>query len=126
VRGNKREAKALAAMLAEVEERPRSVNWQESQRFAFTTCGTTSRRLLTASVDVRAVAGRLGDRYPSTTLNVYSHFVPESESGSSGCAWAALSRCHARLWEAESDRPLIKSRAGGASATEQKHSREPK
>ncbi len=36
-------------------------------------------RLLTAGVDVRTVAGRLGHRNPSTTLNVYSHFVPESD-----------------------------------------------
>ena len=36
-------------------------------------------RLLTAGVDVRTVAGRLGHRNPATTLNVYSHFVPESD-----------------------------------------------
>lgn len=36
-------------------------------------------RLLTAGIDVRTVAGRLGHRNPSTTLNVYSHFVPESD-----------------------------------------------
>jgi integrase len=36
-------------------------------------------RLLTAGVDVRTVAGRLGHRNPSTTLNVYSHFVPQSD-----------------------------------------------
>ena len=36
-------------------------------------------RLFTAGVDVRTVAGRLGHRNPSTTLNVYSHFVPESD-----------------------------------------------
>jgi integrase len=36
-------------------------------------------RLLTAGVDVRTVAGRLGHRNPSTTLNVYSHFVPETD-----------------------------------------------
>ena len=36
-------------------------------------------RLLTAGVDVRTVAGRLGHRNPSTTLNVYAHFVPESD-----------------------------------------------
>jgi hypothetical protein len=28
---------------------------------------------------VRTVAGRLGHRNPSTTLNVYSHFVPQSD-----------------------------------------------
>jgi integrase len=36
-------------------------------------------RLLASGVDVRTVAGRLGHRNPSTTLNVYSHFVPESD-----------------------------------------------
>jgi integrase len=36
-------------------------------------------RLLSAGVDVRTVAGRLGHRNASTTLNVYSHFVPESD-----------------------------------------------
>ncbi|MGA2472755.1 MAG: tyrosine-type recombinase/integrase [Acidimicrobiales bacterium] len=36
-------------------------------------------RLLAAGVDVRTVAGRLGHRNPSTTLNVYSHFVPEAD-----------------------------------------------
>jgi integrase len=36
-------------------------------------------RLLTAGVDVRTVAGRLDRRNPSTMLNVYSHFVPETD-----------------------------------------------
>lgn len=36
-------------------------------------------RLLAAGIDVRTVAGRLGHRNPATTLNVYSHFVPESD-----------------------------------------------
>ncbi|HLM18544.1 MAG TPA: tyrosine-type recombinase/integrase, partial [Acidimicrobiia bacterium] len=36
-------------------------------------------RLLSAGVDVRTVAGRLGHRDAATTLNVYSHFVPESD-----------------------------------------------
>ena len=36
-------------------------------------------RLLTSGVDARTVAGRLGHRNPSTTLNVYAHFVPESD-----------------------------------------------
>jgi integrase len=38
-------------------------------------------RLLSAGVDVRTVAGRLGHRNPSTALNVYSHFVPETDQG---------------------------------------------
>jgi integrase len=36
-------------------------------------------RLLSAGVDIRTVAGRLGHRNPSTTLNVYSHFLPETD-----------------------------------------------
>ena len=35
--------------------------------------------LLAAGIDVRTVAGRLGHRNPSTTLNVYSHFVSETD-----------------------------------------------
>lgn len=36
-------------------------------------------RLLSAGVDVRTVAARLGHRNAATTLNVYSHFVPEAD-----------------------------------------------
>ena len=36
-------------------------------------------QLLSAGVDVRTVAGRLGDRNASTTLNVYAHFLEESD-----------------------------------------------
>ncbi len=36
-------------------------------------------RLLSAGGDVRTVAGRLGHRNAATTLNVYSHFVPEAD-----------------------------------------------
>ena len=36
-------------------------------------------QLLGAGVDVRTVAGRLGHRNASTTLNVYSHFLPEAD-----------------------------------------------
>lgn len=36
-------------------------------------------RLLSAGVDVRTVAGRLGHRNASTTLNVYAHFVPQAD-----------------------------------------------
>lgn len=45
-------------------------------------------RLLTSGIDVRTVAGRLGHRNPSTTLNVYAHFVPGSDREAS----AALAR----------------------------------
>lgn len=40
-------------------------------------------QLLTAGVDVRTVAGRLGHRSASTTLNVYSHFLPEADRAAS-------------------------------------------
>lgn len=36
-------------------------------------------QLLSAGVDVRTVAGRLGHRNASTTLNVYAHFVEQSD-----------------------------------------------
>ena len=36
-------------------------------------------QLLGMGVDVRTVAGRLGHRNASTTLNVYSHFLPEAD-----------------------------------------------
>ena len=36
-------------------------------------------RLLTAGVDVRTVAGRLGHAHPSTTLNVYAAFLPDAD-----------------------------------------------
>jgi integrase len=36
-------------------------------------------RLLSAGVDVRTVAGRLGHRNAATTLNVYSHFLAEAD-----------------------------------------------
>jgi integrase len=34
---------------------------------------------LAAGVDVRTVAGRLGHRSASTTLNVYAHFVHDAD-----------------------------------------------
>ncbi len=34
---------------------------------------------MASGIDVRTVAGRLGHRNPATTLNVYSHFVPEAD-----------------------------------------------
>ena len=40
--------------------------------------------LLAAGVDVRTVAGRLGHRDASTTLNIYSHFIPESDQRAAG------------------------------------------
>jgi integrase len=45
-------------------------------------------RLLAAGVDVRTVAGRLGHRNASTTLNVYSHFLQDADDE----AAAALAR----------------------------------
>ena len=36
-------------------------------------------QLLAAGVDVRTVAGRLGHRNASTTLNVYSHFLQQAD-----------------------------------------------
>lgn len=36
-------------------------------------------QLLSAGVDVRTVAGRLGHRNAATTLNVYAHFVAQTD-----------------------------------------------
>lgn len=36
-------------------------------------------RLLSSGIDVRTVAGRLGHRNASTTLDVYAHFVPGAD-----------------------------------------------
>ena len=36
-------------------------------------------QLLSAGVDVRTVSGRLGHRGAATTLNVYAHFVEQSD-----------------------------------------------
>jgi integrase len=48
-------------------------------------------RLLAAGVDVRTVAGRLGHRNPSTTLNVYAHFVPSADRGAAHALGSVLS-----------------------------------
>ena len=39
----------------------------------------TATRLLDAGVPVKTVSGRLGHARPSTTLNVYAHFIPASD-----------------------------------------------
>ena len=39
----------------------------------------SATELISAGVDVRTVAGRLGHRNAATTLNVYSHFLVESD-----------------------------------------------
>ena len=41
-------------------------------------------QMLAAGVDVRTVAGRLGHRNAATTLNVYSHFLPEADRQAAG------------------------------------------
>ena len=41
-------------------------------------------QLLAAGVDLRTVAGRLGHRNAATTLNVYSHFLPEADRKAAG------------------------------------------
>ena len=48
--------------------------------YACTTSDTTLlSTVLAAGVDVRTVAGRLGHRNASTTLNVYAHFVHDAD-----------------------------------------------
>jgi integrase len=65
-------------------------------------------RLLTSGIDVRTVAGRLGHRNPSTTLNVYAHFLPGSDREAS----AAL----ARLFEDAEEVEGTQVRKGGVAA----------
>jgi len=36
-------------------------------------------RMLAAGVDVRTVAGRLATPTPTSTLNVYAHFIPAAD-----------------------------------------------
>ena len=60
-------------------------------------------RLLAGGVDVRTVAGRLGHRNAATTLNVYAHFLAETDREAAGllgrlfddavAAGACVSRC---------------------------------
>lgn len=44
---------------------------------------TQVTQLLDAGVPVRTVSGRVGHRNPSTTTNIYSHWVPESDERAS-------------------------------------------
>ena len=61
-------------------------------------------RLLAAGVDVRTVAGRLGHRNPSTTLNVYAHFVPETDQEAADTL--------GRIFEDAAQRPTERTRSG--------------
>jgi integrase len=49
-------------------------------------------QLLSAGVDVRTVAGRLGHRNASTTLNVYAHFVEQADRGAADVMGGVLNR----------------------------------
>lgn len=44
-----------------------------------TTSALHGQQLLSAGVDVRTVAGRLGHRNAATTLNVYAHFLEQAD-----------------------------------------------
>ena len=48
-------------------------------------------QLLSAGVDVRAVAGRLGHRNAATTLNAYAHFVEQSDRNAADIMGGVLS-----------------------------------
>ena len=50
--------------------------------------------LLSASVDVRTVSGRLGHRNAATTLNVYSHFVPQRDTEAAAVLGSLLPPLH--------------------------------
>lgn len=49
-------------------------------------------QLLSAGVDVRTVAGRLGHRNPATTLNVYAHFLEQADRGAADVIGRVIAR----------------------------------
>ena len=49
-------------------------------------------QLLSAGVDVRTVAGRLGHRNAATTLNVYAHFVEQTDRAAADIMGGVLRR----------------------------------
>jgi integrase len=53
-------------------------------------------QLLSAGVDVRTVAGRLGHRNAATTLNVYAHFLEQADRGAADVIGRALAGEHGR------------------------------
>ena len=53
---------------------------------------TNASMLISAGVDVRTVAGRLGHANPSTTLNIYSHFYQAMDNGASDALEEILNR----------------------------------
>jgi integrase len=59
-------------MAAVADHRERMIDRAEIRHFVAT-------QLLSAGVDVRTVAGRLGHRNAATTLNVYAHFVEQTD-----------------------------------------------
>jgi integrase len=52
---------------------------------------------------VRTVAGRLGHRNPSTTLNVYAHFVPESDQEAADALGKIFDDADRARWGSDSD-----------------------
>ena len=49
-------------------------------------------QLLGAGVDIRTVAGRLGHRNASTTLNVYAHFLDQADEAAANVIGSVISR----------------------------------
>ena len=49
-------------------------------------------QLLGAGVDIRTVAGRLGHRNASTTLNVYAHFLAQTDEAAANIIGSVISR----------------------------------
>lgn len=83
--------------------------------------------LLGAGVDVRTVAGRLGHRDASTTLNVYSHFLPEADRHAAEALGKLLEEAHSRGaaanptdYEGATDPGIRRSRRGKASLSAQR------
>jgi integrase len=71
---------------------------------------TQVTELLDAGVPVRTVSGRVGHRNPSTTTNIYSHWIPESDE-------RAAAEVDARIWKHGTG--TVVPRAHGATRTRQ-------
>jgi integrase len=68
---------------------------------------TQVTELLDAGVPIRTVSGRVGHRNPSTTTNIYSHWIPESDE-------RAAAVVDARIWKQRGDVivPLVQAAKG--------------
>ena len=70
-------------------------------------------QLLASGTDVRTVAGRLGHRNPATTLNVYSHFVPQADQQAAQALGAIFGNALQGVTEVIATRREAMPRGGG-------------